>query len=64
MQRLLDRVGIPEGVELVSLNVDEPKNMIFGKSLVLTGVPTLMFEGGNSLVGLKKEEELKQFLGF
>jgi predicted DsbA family dithiol-disulfide isomerase len=62
MARNLIKVNIPDTVELVELNVSEDKNKEFAKEFGIDKVPTLMFEDGNMLTGLKTREEIQSFI--
>jgi hypothetical protein len=60
LSKLLSEIHIPENLEIVNINIKE--NMDFTIQNKITGVPTLMYENGNKLIGLKPKEELLSFI--
>lgn len=61
LSRILESLILPDGVELVPINVHE--NYEFSKEHGVVSVPTLMFEDGRKLVGLKTPREILEFIG-
>jgi thioredoxin-like negative regulator of GroEL len=62
LSRNLIKVSIPDTIELVELNVGEDKNKEFAKEFGIDKVPTLLFENGNKLSGIKTREEIQSFI--
>jgi thiol-disulfide isomerase/thioredoxin len=73
MKKLLDKMEsenkINNNIEIISVNLfNDPENvnfidnMAFAKDVGIRGVPTLMNEEGDKLIGLKPEKEILLFL--
>lgn len=60
LSRILESLILPDGVELVPINVHE--NYEFSKEHGVVSVPTLMFEDGRKLTGLQSEAKISTFI--
>lgn len=62
LQRILNHINIPEDIEIINMNINLEENKELAKENKINKVPSLMFENGIKLVGLKTEEETLNFL--
>lgn len=61
--RILNTIKIPDGIELVELNVDFPENKELAKSYGAKKVPFLVFEDNSkSIEGSQTRESVIDFL--
>lgn len=61
LSKILESLILPDGIELVPIDVYEQYE--FAKENDILSVPTLMFEDGRKLVGLKTPREILEFIG-
>jgi glutaredoxin len=62
LQRILNHINIPKDIEIINMNINLEENKELAKENEINKVPSLMFENGIKLVGLKTEEETLNFL--
>ena len=61
--KMMATMNIPNDFEFIELNVEDEKNKQFAYDNGIDKTPSLMFEDGRKMVGLKKREEIMSFLG-
>lgn len=62
MDKVLKKIEMPQDIELIYLNVGEEKGREEAKKRGIFSVPALSFESGNTLIGMKTEEKIKEFI--
>lgn len=62
MDKLLERIELPDDVELVYLDVGKEEGRQEAKRRGIQSVPSLAFEDGSPLIGMKTEEVIKEFI--
>jgi predicted DsbA family dithiol-disulfide isomerase len=63
LERILLQIEIPKQIELINSNIAIDENKNLAKENGIDKVPSLLFENGNKLVGLKSKEEIIEFIG-
>lgn len=58
----LSEIDIPADIEIVEKNIKEKDNLHFLKEKGFRIIPVLMFEDGEYIQGLPKEEDLIDFI--
>lgn len=61
--KMLATIDIPENYEFVELNVEEEDNKQFAYANGINKTPSLMFEDGRKMIGLKHKQDIINFLG-
>jgi thiol-disulfide isomerase/thioredoxin len=63
LSKIMSNMTIPSDIEIINLDVKDPKNREYIDKYKIQGVPTLVKDSGESLVGFQSTKAVAEFIG-